>query len=52
MAEIIENKKQTPEDRIMELWITGMDDYIFNNIHEILEEDGNELLKNWDISQD
>lgn len=51
MAEIIENKKQTPEDRIMELWIAGMDDYIFkNNIHEILEEDGNELLKNWDIS--
>lgn len=51
MAENIENKKQTPEDRIMELWIAGMDDYIFkNNIHEILEEDGNELLKNWDIS--
>jgi hypothetical protein len=51
MTEIIENKKQTPEDRIMELWIAGMDDYIFkNNIHEILEEDGNELLKNWDIS--
>ena len=50
MAEIIENKKQTPEDRIMELWIAGMDDYIFNNIHEILEEDGNELLKNWNIS--
>lgn len=51
MTEIIENKKQTPEDRIMELWTTGMDDCIFkNNIHEILEEDGNELLKNWDIS--
>lgn len=50
MAEKVENKKQTPEDRIMELWVSGMDDYIFNNIHEILEEDGNELLKNWDIS--
>lgn len=51
MAGKVENKKQTPEDRIMELWIAGMGDYIFkNNIHEILEEDGNELLKNWDIS--
>lgn len=51
MTEIIENKKQTPEDRIMELWTTGMDDCIFkNNIHEILEVDGNELLKNWNIS--
>jgi len=51
MTEKVENKKQTLEDRIMELWIAGMDDYIFkNNIHEILEEDGNKLLKNWDIS--
>ena len=51
MAEKVENKKQTPEDRIMELWIAGMDDHIFkNNIHEILEENGNELLKNWNIS--